>query len=65
MPDREDLCTLTQMIQLGAYYVDSQDEPADQANAKEMQGIMGQLADLIAVEVKDDEPPEPDDMSYV
>ena len=60
--DHEDLSTLGEMLQLGAQYIDEQDEPEDQANIPKMQQAMGIIADLVPYEVAEAEPAtEPED----
>jgi HK97 family phage prohead protease len=59
--DVEDLDTLAQMIQLGAAYIDDQDEPEDAKNIPVMEGILAELANLVPVEVQEDEGMEPED----
>jgi HK97 family phage prohead protease len=59
--DVEDIGTLAQMIQLGAAYIDEQDEPGDQPNIPVMEEILGRLAGLLGGETVEDEPPEDED----
>ncbi len=59
--DTEDLATLAEMIQLGASYIEDQDEPEDQKNVPVMENALAILASLVPVEVADTEPLEPDD----
>jgi HK97 family phage prohead protease len=59
--DVEDLDTLAQMIQLGAVYIEDQDEPEDQKNIPVMEGVLATLAGLVPVEVQENEPVEPED----
>ena len=59
--DSEDLSTLAQMIQLGAVYIEEQDEPGDQANVPVMEGVLATLAGLVTYEAKEVEPAEDED----
>jgi HK97 family phage prohead protease len=59
--DVEDLSTLAQMIQLGAVYIDEQDEPGDEANIPVMESVLATLADLVPIEVQEDEAIEDED----
>jgi HK97 family phage prohead protease len=59
--DTEDLSTIAQMIQLGACFIDDQDEVGDAAASAAMEVIVADLADLIPGELDEDEPVEPDD----
>ena len=60
--DAEDLDCLAQMIQLGTGYISEQDETDDQANVPRMEAIVALIADLIPVEVAENEPAdEPED----
>lgn len=59
--DVEDLSTLACMIKLGAEYIGEQDEPGDQANIPKMEAILASLAELVPVEVQEDEGLEPED----
>jgi len=59
--DAEDLGTLACMLQSGAQYIADQDESDDQANVPKMEAILASLAELVPVEVQENEPSEPDD----
>jgi HK97 family phage prohead protease len=59
--DSEDLGCLAQMIQLGAGYIEEQDEPGDEANVPKMEAIIASLSALIPYEVAEDEGDEPED----
>lgn len=60
--DAEDLDCLAQMIQLGTGYIAEQDETDDEANVPRMEAVLASLAELIPVEVAEDEPAdEPED----
>jgi hypothetical protein len=59
--DPEDLGTLGQMLALGAEYIDDQDEPDEAANIPRMQEALDIIAGLVAFEVTETEPDEPDD----
>ncbi len=56
--DTEDLDLLAQMIQLGADYIEEQDEPDDQKNVPVMEGVLAILATLVTVEAAEVEPAE-------
>jgi hypothetical protein len=59
--DPEDLGTLGQMMALGAEYIDDQDEPDEQGNIPKMQQALDIIGGLVAFEVGETEPVEPDD----
>jgi hypothetical protein len=60
--DTEDLATLGEMLQLGAQYIEEQDEPEDQKNIQPMKDALGIIAGLVPVEVAETEPTdEPED----
>jgi len=61
MTDPEDLDTLGQMLHLGAEYIQDQDETDDAQDIATMQTILAQLGGLVASEVAEQEPVEPDD----
>jgi HK97 family phage prohead protease len=53
--DTQDISTLSQMLQLGDWYIIEQDEPDDQANIPKMKAIQALIGELIVVEVNEDE----------
>jgi HK97 family phage prohead protease len=59
--DTEDLSTLAQMIELGAVYIDEQDETEDRATVPVMEGVLKELASLVPYEVNEDEAVEDED----
>ena len=59
--DSEDLGTLGAMLQLGAEYIEEQDETDEAANVPQMEQAMAIIAGLVVGEVSEVEPPEPDD----
>ncbi len=54
--DPEDLDTLGAMLQLGAQYINEQDEPEDQKNVPIMEQALAAIASLVPVEVAEPEP---------
>ena len=61
MSDPEDLGTLGQMLALGAQYIEEQDEGDEAANIAQMEAAMTIVGGLVAAEMTEVEPPEPDD----
>jgi len=61
MSDPEDLGTLGQMLALGAQYIEEQDEPGEAANVPRMEEALAIIGGLVATEVTEVEPAEPDD----
>lgn len=59
--DSEDVGTLAQMLQLGACYIDDQDEGDDAADITAMTSILTAISGLIPGELQEDEPAEPED----
>src|SRR5215831_17395897 len=60
MTDPEDLDTLGQMLHLGAAYIDDQDETDDAQDIATMQQALALIGGLVAGEVAEQEPVEPD-----
>jgi len=61
--DVEDLSTLAQMIELGAAYIDEQDEPEDQVNVPVMRSALELLASLVPYEISEADELEDEDES--
>jgi len=60
--DVEDMGCLAQMINLGACYIDEQDDPGDEVNIPKMEGVLQTLSELMQYEAQESEPPdEPED----
>lgn len=59
--DLEDLSTIVQMVYLGKWYIEDQDEPDDAPNIPVMQDILKMLESLAAVEVAEQEPENEDE----
>ncbi len=61
--DAEDLDCLGQMLALGAQYIAEQDEPDDAANIPRMEAVLASIAELVPVEVAEDEPADDEENS--
>ena len=59
--DAEDLSCLGQMLQLGASYIEEQDEPGDEVNVPRMEAILASISALVPYEAQEDEGAEPED----
>ena len=59
--DASDISCLSQMLNLGAYYLSEQDEADDAADIKAMTSVLHTLTGLIDGEIDETEPDEPDD----
>lgn len=61
--DVEDLSILAQMLELGTAYVAEQDEADDAPNIPKMEAVLASIADLVPVEVAENEPPDDEMLS--
>lgn len=58
--DVGDICCLTQMVNMGAFYLADQDEATDASDISAMSGVLKTLTTLIQGEIDEPEPDSPD-----